>query len=89
MVFDITSFLVGIVVGGLTGGLAGILYAFERTADVEESLLKLRKDVNSLDSAMTSNGSPGRMSEEKMRQLRTELDSIREDIRKMYRKNAS
>ena len=89
MIFDLISFLAGIIAGGLTGVLAGILYGFERTADLQESLLKLRKEIDSMDSTATAADRPsGTASEEGMRELRAELDSIHEEIRKMYRKTA-
>ena len=90
MVFDLISFFAGILAGGLTGALAGILYGFERTADLQENLLKLRKEIDSIDSTSTAANKPmDAVSEERMRELRAELDSIREEIRKMYRKSAS
>jgi hypothetical protein len=90
MVFDLISFLAGIIAGGLTGVLAGIMYGFERTADLEERLLKLRKEVDSVESTVTAANRPqGADSEKTIRQLRAELDSIHEEIRKMYRKTTS
>jgi hypothetical protein len=87
MVFDLISFLAGIVAGGLTGALAGVLYGFERTADLQESLLKLSKELDRLDPRVASPNRP-QDNEEKVRmtQLRAELDSINEEIRRMYRK---
>jgi gas vesicle protein len=90
MVFDLTSFIAGIFAGGLTAALAGILYGFERTADLQEDLLKLRKEMDSLEPTVASAKSTGNaLSEKRMRELRTELDSINEEIRRMYRKSAS
>jgi archaellum component FlaC len=90
MVFDLVSFLAGIIAGGLTGVLAGILYSFERTADLQESLLKLRKEINSVYSTVTAASKPMNADSEKtMRQLRADLDSIHEEIRRMYRRTAS
>lgn len=87
MVFDLISFLAGITAGGLTGALAGVLYGFERTADLQESLLKLSKELDSLDPTVASPKRPqDAESEARMSQLRAELDSINEEIRRMYRK---
>ena len=88
MFFDLISFLAGILAGGLTGTLAGILYGYERTADLQENLLKLRKEINDIDSANPSNKPRDAVSEERLRELRADLDSIREEIRRMYRKSA-
>ena len=90
MVFDLLSFLAGIVAGGLTGALAAVLYGFERTSDLQESLLKVRKELVSMDPKTTSATSPRNAdSAKRMQELRAELDSIREEIRRMYRKTSS
>jgi len=87
MVFDLVSFLAGITAGGLTGVLAGVLYSFERTANVQESLIKLGKKIDSIDPAITApSGLPDPESRARMSQLRAELDYIQEEIRSMYRK---
>jgi hypothetical protein len=86
MVFDLVSFLAGIVAGGLTGALAGILYGLERTADLQETLLKLSREIDGISPTLTSPASKDMQSKLQMNQLRTELDSIHEEIRKMYRK---
>lgn len=89
MMFDLVSFLAGVVAGGLTGALAGILHGFERTADLQENLLKLKKEFNSIDTTTIGRAYKDPASEAKMRELHAELDSINEEIRKMYRKNTS
>jgi gas vesicle protein len=87
MVFDLISFFAGIAAGGLTGALAGVLYGLERTADLQERLLKLRKKIDRIDPRASSpNGS--RSSDVNMGELRKDLDSIQEEIRKMYRRTA-
>jgi gas vesicle protein len=87
MVFDLISFLAGITAGGLTGALAGILYGFERTANLQESLLKLSKELDSIDPTVPSaNRLEDAESKARMSQLHAELDSINEEIRRMYRK---
>jgi gas vesicle protein len=87
MVFDLISFLAGIIAGGLTGALAGLLYGFERTANLQERLLKLSKEVDSVDPTVASpNRSQDVESKARVSQLRAELDSINEEIRRMYRK---
>jgi len=87
MAFDIVSFLAGISAGGLTGVLAGVLYSFDRTAKIQESLIRLGKKIDSVDPAMTvPSGLPDSESRARMSELRAELDSIQEEIRSMYRK---
>jgi len=90
MVFDIISFLAGIIAGGLVGALAAILFGFDRTADLQESLLKLRKELDGMDPKITSAIGPKDVEAEKrMQELRTQLDSIHAEIRRMYRKTTS
>jgi hypothetical protein len=87
MAFDLISFIVGIAAGGLTGTLAGVLYGFERTGDLQEKLVKLSREIDRIDlSTPTSNTTDGAREKMEMRELRADLDSIHEEIRKMYRK---
>lgn len=88
MVFDLISFLAGIIAGGLTGALAAVLYGFERSADLQESLLKLRREFANIDPKGTLNPKDAD-AEKRMQELRTELDSINDEIRRMYRKTSS
>jgi len=90
MVFDLISFVAGIIAGGLTGALAAILYGFERSADLQESVLKLRREFARIDPKGTIPSSPKDIDAEKrMQELRTELDSISNEIRRMYQKTSS
>jgi len=85
MAFDLISFFAGIAAGGLTGALAGVLYGLERTADLQERLLKLHREIDRIDPRVPSpNGPQG--SDARNGELRKELDSIQEEIRKMYRR---
>jgi gas vesicle protein len=86
MAFDLISFFAGIIAGGLAGALAAVLYGFERTADLQESLLKLKREVAIMEPKPTS----GQENTDKgIEDLRAELDSIQDEIRKMYRKTSS
>ena len=90
LAFDLVSFLAGIIAGGLTGALATILYSFERTADVQERLLKLRKELAGIDPrAASADKSKDTDSEKRTQELRAELDSIHDEIRRMYRKTST
>ena len=89
MVFDLISFLIGIAAGGLTGALAGILYSFERTADLQERLVKMRKEMQKFSSSTTARNGPQDAEEKVLREVRKDLDSIQEEIRRMYDKSAN
>jgi len=90
MVFDILSFLAGITAGGLTGALAGILYCLEKTADLQEHVRHLARQIDALcpDPSSTDDlkdlGSTAKVNE-----LRRELDAIHEEIRRMYKRSAN
>jgi peptidoglycan hydrolase CwlO-like protein len=88
MAFDVTSFLAGVAAGILTGGLAGLLHSLERTADLQEKLRRLSKEVE----RMTSRGSPNdskanESSPPEVDRLQRELDEIHEEIRRMYKRS--
>ena len=85
MVFDLISFLAGILAGGLIGGLASILHGLEGTADMQESLLKIRREVDRIDPKL-SLGQPDPETPAKMKELHEQLDAINAEIRRMYQK---
>ena len=86
MVFDLISFLAGILVGCLTGTLAGLLSGFERTADIQEKLLKVSREIDRIDPKNPSSDRGNAEADASLRELRVELDSIQEEIRRMYRR---
>jgi len=86
MSFDLISFVAGILAGGLTGVLAGILFGLERIAGLQEKLLNLRREIDRIDPKGFSAKSQDPSVEAKMKELHEQLDSIHEDIRRMYRK---
>jgi len=85
MVFDLISFLAGILAGGLICGLAGVLYRLEGTADMQERLLKIRREIDRIDPKM-SLGQPDVETSAKMKELREQLEVINAEIRRMYQK---
>ena len=88
MAFDVLSFLAGIAAGGLTGALAAALYSLEKTADLQERVRHLTRQIDALDpnlsspSGLKDPGSKARVSE-----LRHELDAIHEEIERMYKRS--
>ena len=87
MVFDFISFLAGLCAGGLAGALAGVLYGLERIADLQEKFLKLSKELERRDPTVASpQVAQDADAKARMNQLRSELDSINDEIRRMYRK---
>ena len=87
MAFDVFSFLAGIAAGGVMGALAAILYGLEKTADLQERLRHLSREVESINVNLSSDGSKDLNSKTKLDGVRRELEEIHEEIRRMYRKS--
>jgi len=88
MAFDVVSFLAGIAAGGLTGALAGALYGLEKTADLQERIRHLARQIDSLSPNLSSPGDPKEpVSTARATELRRELDAIHEEIRRMYKRS--
>ncbi|HXX72591.1 MAG TPA: hypothetical protein VEI80_02770 [Candidatus Acidoferrales bacterium] len=85
MIFDLISFLAGVIAGGLTGALAAVLYGLERTADIQEKLFTIRKELSKMN-PNTNSTAEVEDSERRMQELRTQLATIEEEIMRMYRK---
>jgi len=89
MAFDILSFLAGVGAGVLTGALAGILRGLERTADLQERLRHVTRDVEQMGNILRSSGpsvSDGRDAEARADRLQRELEEIHEEIKRMYKR---
>jgi hypothetical protein len=88
MAFDVLSFLAGIAAGGLTGAFAAVLYGLERTADFQERLLGLSREIESIRPNLSSS-TASKEAETKTRvyELRRELEDIHEEIRRMYKRS--
>ena len=87
MVFDIVSFIAGVAAGGITGALAGVLHGLESTADLQERLRVLTKEVQSMRttfSGPSGTNDPG--VKVRMDELYRDLTEIHEEIRRMYKK---
>jgi peptidoglycan hydrolase CwlO-like protein len=87
MVFDVISFLAGIAAGGLTGALAAILYGLEKTADLQERLRRVSREVESINTNLSSNDAKDPNSRTRLNEVRRELEEIHEEIRQMYKKS--
>jgi gas vesicle protein len=87
MAFDVLSFLAGIAAGGLTGALAAALYGLEKTADLQERIRHLARQIDSLSPNLSSPDSKEPVSTARATELRRELDAIHEEIRRMYKRS--
>ncbi len=87
--FDITSFVIGVGAGLLTGGLAGILHGLERLADLQERLRSVTSEVDKMREYVSTHESRKTSGEadSELESLHHDLDEIHEEIRRMYRRN--
>ena len=83
MVFDLVSFLVGVGAGALTGALAGVLRSLERTADLQEKLLRVSRELKHM-KELSENSF---MRNSRMDDLDHDLAEIHEEIRRMYKRS--
>lgn len=88
MVFDILSFIAGVVAGAVAGGLAGVLHGLESTADLQEKVRALTREVEKIRAGLSSND-PGLIEHDvklKMDELQKDFAEIHEEIRRMYKR---
>ncbi len=89
MAFDVVSFIAGVAAGIITGGLAGLLHSLERTADLQEKIRRLSKEVERISSRATPGSSrPDGAVPPDVDSLQKDLDEIHAEIRKMYKRSA-
>ena len=88
MVFDILSFLAGVAAGAVTGALAAVLHGLENTADLQERLRNITREVERMRSVVVSRTSEtkGNDSTTEIDELSRDLNEIHEEIRRMYKK---
>jgi gas vesicle protein len=88
MVFDIVSFFAGVVAGAVTGALAGVLHGLESTADLQERLRRVIREVERMKTALASqtHGSSDSNASTEVDRLYRDLNEIHEEIRRMYKK---
>ena len=79
MAIDLISFIVGVAAGILTGSLAGVLYSLERTADLQEQVRKIKREIGEMRN-LSQDTQP------KLDDLDRDLEEIHEEIRRMYKK---
>jgi len=88
MVFDILSFVAGVIAGAVAGGLAGVLHGLESTADLQERVRGLTREVEKMRAGLSSD-SPDLVERDvklKMDELQKDLEEIHEQIRRMYKR---
>ena len=83
MVFDLISFIVGVAAGALAGALAGTLHSLERTADLQEQLRKIKREVAEMQTFVQGNENSRKP---RLDELDRDLEEIHEEIRRMYKK---
>jgi gas vesicle protein len=87
MAFEIISFLIGVAVGGLVGGLAAILHGLERVADLQERVRQVTRDLQRLkDSDPMSRDQKDNDPKRGLDDLQRDLDEINAEIRRMYKR---
>jgi gas vesicle protein len=86
--FDILSFLAGVTAGAVAGALAAILHGLENTADLQERLRDVTREVKRIKSTVVSrtSGANGDNSTTELDALSRDLNEIHEEIRRMYKK---
>ena len=83
MAFDLVSFIVGVAAGALTGSLAGLVHSLERTADLQEQLRNIKREVVEMRNSLSENDNSGKP---RLDELDRSLEEIHEEIRRMYRR---
>jgi len=89
MVFDVVSFIAGVVAGALAAGLAGFLYGLERTADIQEKLRLATSKADLLTNVVSSSGGSDSINgaaKMNVDELQRDLDEIQEEIKRMYKR---
>ena len=88
MSFEIVSFLIGVIAGAITGGLAAMLHGLERVADLQERVRKAAREIEKL-KALDPLNKDGVDEKPKLglNDLQRDLNEINEEIRRMYKRN--
>jgi hypothetical protein len=89
LVFDILSFVAGVVAGIVVGGLGGVLHGLERTSDLQERVRGLTRDLGEIRAGLSS-GDQDLVEPDvrlKMNEIQKDLAEIHEEIRRMYKKS--
>ena len=86
MVLEIFSFLAGVAAGAITGALAGIMYGLESTANLQDRLLQVTREVEGIKTNLLSSGDPNSTNRTGIDDLHRELEEIQEEIRRMYKR---
>jgi len=83
MAFDLLSLMIGVAAGALTGSLAGILHSLERTAEIQDRVCELAREVERMKGSISANNQQGNS---KLDDLDRDLGEIHEEIRRMYKR---
>jgi predicted translin family RNA/ssDNA-binding protein len=83
MAFDLLSLMIGVAAGALTGSLAGILHSLERTAEIQDRVCKLAREVERMKGFLSTNNQQGNS---RLDDLDRDLEEIHGEIRRMYKR---
>jgi gas vesicle protein len=86
MAFELLSFLAGVAAGALTGALAAVLHNLETTADLQEKLRRVTREVEKMRNALSSSTSHEDSAKSEIDGLYRDLNEIQEEIRRIYKK---
>jgi len=86
MAFEVISFLIGVGAGALTGSLAAMLHGLENVANLQERVRQVTREVQRLKTSDPTNNDQQQDPKVELNALERELDSIHEEIRRMYRR---
>ena len=67
----------------MTGSLAGMLHSLDRTADIQEKVRRLTRDVERMKDLLSENDQE---KNSKLDDLDRDLEEIHEEIRRMYKR---
>ena len=70
----------------MTGALAGVMLSLETTADLQEKLRHVTREVEKIRNTFPSGRSQGEGAKSEIEGLDRDLNEIHEDIRRIYKK---
>jgi len=88
MPFDVVSFLVGVLAGALIGGLAGVLHELESTADLQERVRRITRELQKLSNTHVPDDSHQHDTRLSLNKLQQDLQEIQDEIRRLYKRTS-